>query len=122
MKPPLRIIMDFKIISSIFVLELISSDFILNDKNWRRRMKYFFLIAMMIVPIIGQFNGCDYHQKLDVNKSYNVFSPNFPYSYNSKTYCRWTAEAPMGYSVILNCTEIYLPPVRIILNFDYYLK
>lgn len=65
----------------------------------------------MIAPIFGQFNGCDYHQKLDINKSYNVFSPNFPYSYNSKTYCRWTAEAPMGYSVILNCTEIYLPQV-----------
>lgn len=81
-------------------------------------MKYSFLILpLMIAPIFGQFNGCDYHQKLDINKSYNVFSPNFPYSYHSKTYCRWTAEAPIGYSVILNCSEIYLPQVSIYFQF-----
>lgn len=81
-------------------------------------MKYYFLIITTLIgQIFGHFNGCDYHQKLDSNKSYNFFSPNFPYSYNSKTYCRWTAEAPMGYSVILNCTEIYLPPVSTIFLF-----
>lgn len=73
-------------------------------------MKYLVLIITIITPIFGQFNGCDYHQYLDINESYNVVSPNYPYSYNSKTYCRWTAEAPIGYTVILNCSEIYLPP------------
>lgn len=57
--------------------------------------------------------GCDFYQTLELNQWYDVFSPLFPQNYQPNTFCRWTACAPVGSVVIVNCTVIKIPPVSI---------
>lgn len=62
-------------------------------------------------PISNQFVGCDYYQTLELNQWHDVFSPRFPQNYPPNTFCRWTACAPYGSVIVVNCTVMRIPSV-----------
>lgn len=63
------------------------------------------------LPPSNQFAGCDFYQTMELNQWYDVFSPQFPRNYLPNTFCRWTACAPYGSVVIVNCTVMKIPAV-----------
>lgn len=63
-------------------------------------------------PPSNQFAGCDFYQTIQLNQLYDVFSPQFPQNYSPNTFCRWTACAPYGSVIVLNCTVMRIPTVN----------
>lgn len=59
----------------------------------------------------NQFVGCDFYQTLELNQWHDVFSPQFPRNYLPNTFCRWTACAPYGSVIVVNCTIMKIPMV-----------
>lgn len=66
--------------------------------------------------ISDHFENCDFFQNVIPNKTYDIFSPGYENAsnYPSNTTCRWTAIAPAGHNLRLNCKDVYMPSVRII--------
>lgn len=71
-------------------------------------------VALGFVPVVlgqTQFYGCDFYQPLELNRWYDVFSPQFPENYPPNSMCRWTGCAPYGSNILVNCTTMQLPAV-----------
>lgn len=56
-------------------------------------------------------SSCDYYQTLANGETYNVYSPGYPGLYAAGTDCRWTAVAPRGYHINLDCSDVNIPVV-----------
>lgn len=69
------------------------------------------LIACLILigKVFPQMNGCDYYQALQPDVNYTITSPNYSQNYLRGSDCRWAAEAPPGYKILLSCNEVRLP-------------
>lgn len=66
-------------------------------------------VLILIGKVFPQLNGCDYYQALQINSVYTIKSPNYSQNYLRGSDCRWAAEAPPGYKILLNCNEMQLP-------------
>lgn len=56
-------------------------------------------------------SNCDYYQSMTVGTTYNVYSPGYPQNYAAGVDCRWTAVAPRGYRIYLDCSDVDIPVV-----------
>lgn len=72
-----------------------------------------FILFKTLQFVQSQYYGCDFYQPLELNRVYDIFSPNFPQFYQPSTMCRWVACAPYGSNIIVNCTIIKLPIVSL---------
>lgn len=68
-----------------------------------------FLIIGCVSKAQQQSKRCDYFQALKPNGVYSIASPGFSRNYLRGTDCRWAAEAPPGYKILLLCHEVRLP-------------
>lgn len=57
------------------------------------------------------FDNCDFFKELTPGVVYSFTSPNYNNPYSSGTFCRYTAQAPVGNQIILRCTDVNLPYV-----------
>ncbi|PSN32727.1 hypothetical protein C0J52_20413 [Blattella germanica] len=57
--------------------------------------------------------GCDYQQDVVPDRTYYVYSPNYPSLYPRGIQCRWIARAPTRSKIVLNCSSFSLPFVSI---------
>ncbi|CAH0717938.1 unnamed protein product, partial [Brenthis ino] len=67
------------------------------------------LILLLLGYCQAQDLGCDFVQNVFVGRTYYIYSPNYPNSYNRGITCRWIATCPVGYNCRLNCIDINLP-------------
>jgi hypothetical protein len=76
-----------------------------------------FIFLIFLHFATANFPGCDHFQALRVGVNYQIYSPNFHLGqlYPRSTRCRWTAEAPPGFKVNINCDVFDLPSVRFFL-------
>lgn len=88
--------------------------------NWKAKLKFLlknmnFLasslitILILIGKVFPQSNGCDYYQALKPDVTYTITSPKYSLNYLRGSDCRWAAEAPPGYRILLSCSEVRLP-------------
>ncbi|XP_059607767.1 venom serine protease 34-like [Phlebotomus argentipes] len=66
-------------------------------------------IATCLLAIATAQQGCDYRQTLVAGRSYDVFSPGYPQRYRGEQNCRWTAVAPAGMIIHIDCRVMELP-------------
>jgi hypothetical protein len=69
-------------------------------------------LLLLLKLVTGQyFVGCDYFQQLRVGVNYQIYSPGFQQGllYPRGTRCRWTAVAPPGFQVNINCDHFDIP-------------
>lgn len=69
------------------------------------------VILGAFLSLVGAQTGCDYRQNLVAGRFYDIFSPGFPNRYRGAQNCRWTAVAPAGMTVLIECTTMELPRV-----------
>lgn len=74
-------------------------------------------ILIDVILAVKPFHGCDYFQNIEVGKSYDIFSAayaNLDGMFSREvSQCRWEALAPVGYILVLECDEVYMPLVRL---------
>lgn len=69
----------------------------------------FVALFIAFLEVAAEFRGCDYFQALRIGAVYSIASSGYPRNYNRGASCRWSAEAPPGYIIQLNCNEVRLP-------------
>ncbi|XP_055705662.1 venom serine protease 34-like [Phlebotomus papatasi] len=67
------------------------------------------VILGAFLSLVAAQTGCDYRQNLVAGRVYDIFSPGFPNRYRGEQNCRWTAIAPAGMTVFIECTTMELP-------------
>uniref|UniRef100_A0A6B2EI46 Putative trypsin n=1 Tax=Phlebotomus kandelakii TaxID=1109342 RepID=A0A6B2EI46_9DIPT len=66
------------------------------------------ILGWLVVLVTAQ-QGCDFRQNIVAGRSYDIFSPGFPNRYTGAQNCRWTAIAPAGMIVHIECNVMELP-------------
>lgn len=67
------------------------------------------LISLKSCSTLEDYNNCDFFQRITATSQFSIVSTGYPRTYFSNTKCRWTAEAPMGYRISLNCHDVRIP-------------
>lgn len=93
-----------------FITHLIYASIILKQKNNR----FVQVSTLIVILAIKPFHGCDYFQNVEVGKSYEISSPEY-----NREVCRWTAQAPEGHILVLECDVVYIPLVRLQFRFFF---
>lgn len=74
-------------------------------------MNFLKTLSVFVFLLIEKVKTCDFYQALKPDVIYTIVSPNYARNYFRGTDCRWAAEAPPGFKVLLNCNEVRLPLV-----------
>lgn len=61
--------------------------------------------------VTSQFAGCDYSEQMAAGSTRDIFSPGYSNPYRGQVNCRWSATAPVGTLLQLQCTDVNLPAV-----------
>lgn len=73
-------------------------------------MKFRILFFALLIKFSSSlWEGCDFFQKLSSTSVFTIKSPGYPDNYARGTQCRWAAEAPPGFKIVLDCQEVQLP-------------
>lgn len=68
-----------------------------------------FILYTLIFPYTKSQKVCEYFQDVDVTKVYDIFSPGYDRYYPMNSTCKWSAEAPIGYNLFLDCFNVEMP-------------
>lgn len=71
------------------------------------------LVVKSTTGVDNSFVGCDYYENILLGHVYDVFSPNFPEKYEPNTMCRWSGCSKYGTQIVINCTFMAIPTVRL---------
>lgn len=74
------------------------------------------LVAFVVCSVSGQlFKGCDFYENMFVGIDYLIEYPGTITNFSAKAAnCRWAVEAPPGYQVEIDCTDIIMPWVGLV--------
>lgn len=84
-----------------------------SNGRWEMKLKKILLLIIFLnfhlTKARDEFGTCDYFQKLTSSSQFTITSPGYPSNYTRNAKCRWTAEAPPGFKISLNCIEVQIP-------------
>ncbi|GAB0090087.1 venom serine protease [Sergentomyia squamirostris] len=67
------------------------------------------VLGILFVVRVNAQVGCDFRENMVAGRSYDIFSPGYPNRYRGLQNCRWTAVAPVGMIVQIDCRIVDLP-------------
>ncbi|XP_043477669.1 venom serine protease 34-like isoform X2 [Leptopilina heterotoma] len=78
---------------------------------------YFLFIFLFLLDVSKtQEADCDLYQFVNLGSLYYIYNLEYPDYVTGTKYCRFRAEAPEGYRILLECEDINIPSSLLCLN------